>query len=155
MPQDSQCPECGAALQGGETCEALFHQMLYWENEQPELGSVHHLMVLCYHLQHPSLLSQAGLDTGVQLLRDFLENGLTPEQARREKRQEVDSRPARLEAAAPTRVARRLPAPATMAHDRRGCRAGGEYRVHPPGAHLGEISPAGCTLDGEFDLIPR
>lgn len=75
MPQYSRCPECGAVLQGGETCAALFHQMLYWENEQPELGSVHHLMVLCYHLQHPCLLSKAGLDYGVELLRDFLENG--------------------------------------------------------------------------------
>ncbi len=75
MPQYSRCPECGAVLQGGETCAALFHQMLYWENAQPELGSVHHLMVLCYHLQHPCLLSKAGLDYGVELLRDFLENG--------------------------------------------------------------------------------
>jgi hypothetical protein len=87
----SICPECGAAWQGDETCEALFHQMLYWENEQPDLGAVHHLMVLSYHLQHPTLFSQAGLDYGVQLLKDFLEGGLTPQQARQEKRFDIDS----------------------------------------------------------------
>jgi hypothetical protein len=91
MQPQSACPECGLAWQAGETCEALFHQMLFWENEQPDLGAVHHLMVLSYHLQHPGLFSQAGLDYGVQLLKDFLEGGLTPQQARQERRREVDS----------------------------------------------------------------
>jgi Family of unknown function (DUF5946) len=57
-----------------------------WEAENPDYGIVHHLMVLCYHLQHPSLYSPEGLDEGITLLSDFLERGLTPEQVRKRNR---------------------------------------------------------------------
>jgi hypothetical protein len=85
------CPECGAAWRGGITCEQHFHQMLFWEAENPEYGIVHHLMVLCYHLQHPSLYSPDGLDTAKRLLTDFLVRGLTPAEVRRDNRHAVDS----------------------------------------------------------------
>ena len=55
MSDLERCPECGAVLHDGETCEAYFHQMLFWEAENPANGEVHHLAVLCYHLQHPHL----------------------------------------------------------------------------------------------------
>ncbi len=57
--------------------------MLFWESEDPTRGEVHHLMVLCYHLQHPSLYSAEGLATARGLLADFIEHGLSPEEARK------------------------------------------------------------------------
>lgn len=81
------CPECGAE----RTCQEDFHQMLFWEAEQPALGEVHHLMVLCYHLQHPSLYAPEGLNAAKKLLVEFLENGLTPEQVRKQYASQVDS----------------------------------------------------------------
>ena len=57
--------------------------MLFWENEDPTRWAVHHLMVLCYHLQHPSLYSAEGLATARGLLTDFIERGLSPEEVRK------------------------------------------------------------------------
>jgi hypothetical protein len=91
MAVKKSCPECGAAWEQGETCQDYFHQMLFWENEHPEYGEVHHLMVLCYYLQHPSLYSPEGLAYGKQLLADFLERGLSPQEVRQRRRGQVDS----------------------------------------------------------------
>jgi hypothetical protein len=85
------CPECGAVWQNGKTCQDDFYQMLVWEHENPGYGVVHHLMVLCYHLQHPSLYSPQGLSGAIRLLGDFLENGVTPEQVRKRDRATVNS----------------------------------------------------------------
>ena len=66
--------------------------MLFWEAENPAYGvQMHHLMVLCYHLQHPSLYSPEGLDYARQLLVEFLERGTTPELIRRHNRSSLDS----------------------------------------------------------------
>ena len=66
--------------------------MLFWENEHPADGAeVHHLMVLCYYLQHPSLYSPDGLRDAIRLLSDFLEGGVTPQQARDRGRSRLDS----------------------------------------------------------------
>ena len=91
MTEANQCFECGAVWVGGTTCEEQFHQMLFWEAEFPALGVVHHLMVLCYHLQHPSLYSPEGLTTSKRLLEGFLEQGLTTEEARQRNRVALDS----------------------------------------------------------------
>jgi Family of unknown function (DUF5946) len=92
MSQSQSCPECGAPWQGVQTCEDYFHQMLFWEAENPAYGAQsHHLMVLCYHLQHPSLYSPEGLEFAQQLLVEFLEHGRTPEQIRLRNRHHVDS----------------------------------------------------------------
>ena len=85
------CPECGAAWADGRTCADDFHQLLFWENERPELGEVHHLMVLCYHLQHPSLYSAEGLAHARRLLADFVAGGLSPAEVRQRQRGAVDS----------------------------------------------------------------
>jgi hypothetical protein len=66
------CQECGGSWHNDFTCRNCFHQLLYWENENPALGTVHHLMVLSYHLQHPSLYSPEGLQYSLQQLIDFL-----------------------------------------------------------------------------------
>lgn len=90
--QQTRCAECQAVWAGGKTCDDDFYQMLFWENEDPENGIVHHLMVLCFHLQHPSRYSQGGLAYALGLLVDFVEKGLPPQQVRRQAREEVNSK---------------------------------------------------------------
>lgn len=65
--------------------------MLFWEAQDPSLSAAHHLVVLCFHLQHPSLYSREGLEHAIELLADFLEGGLTTKGVRRRLRDEVDS----------------------------------------------------------------
>ena len=84
------CPECGAP-QTEKSCQDDFHQMLYWESEDPGLWEVHHLMVLCYHLQHPSLYSPAGLTWAKETLAEFVEHDVTTEEIRRRSRPNLDS----------------------------------------------------------------
>lgn len=85
------CLECGAVWPAGSTCQEHFHQMLYWEHEYPEYGVVHHLMVLCYYLQHPHLYSPDGLRAALQLLADFVAHGMTPQAIRRRDSEKVSS----------------------------------------------------------------
>ena len=92
MTTVEHCPACGAAWREGVTCEGHFHQMLVWESEDPALWVVHHLMVLCYYLQHPHLYTPEGLAFAQQLLVDFVVEGITPEESRRRNRAKVDSR---------------------------------------------------------------
>jgi hypothetical protein len=87
----NQCSECGAEWPETFTCRELFHQLLFWENEDTALGEVHHLMVLCFHLQHPSPYSREGLAAGRKILRDFVELGKSPHQVRLASRRSVDS----------------------------------------------------------------
>jgi hypothetical protein len=87
----ARCSECGARQPEGRTCQDDFYTLLGWETEYPGYGEVHHLTVLCYHLQHPSLYSTEGLAYAKQLLLDFLENGKTIGQIRRENRDKVSS----------------------------------------------------------------
>lgn len=85
------CPECGADWSQA-TCEENFHQFLYWEQADMEnLGIVHHLMVLSYYLQHPSLYSPAGLEVAKGLLVDFVARGITPQQVRQRESANLDS----------------------------------------------------------------
>lgn len=65
--------------------------MLFWENENPANGAVHHLMVISYHIQHPTLYSPEGLENAKQLLTAFLVAGLSPEEMRQMNRHRVDS----------------------------------------------------------------
>ena len=92
MDMASTCPECGAPWKDGQTCQDYFHQMLFWEAENPAYGAeVHHLLVLCYHLQHPSLYSPDGLNEARRLLQEFVERGTSPAEVRRRNRVHVDS----------------------------------------------------------------
>jgi hypothetical protein len=66
--------------------------LLFWEAEYPAYGAeVHHLMVLCYHLQHPSLYSPEGLQEARRLLVEFVEKGVSPTEVRKSIRDRVDS----------------------------------------------------------------
>jgi Family of unknown function (DUF5946) len=91
METQARCDECGAALEAGQSCQDHFHQMLYWEAEDPPRGVVHHLMVLCYHMQHPSILSQEWLDGAKGLLEDFVVRGVTPAEIRKRDSAKLDS----------------------------------------------------------------
>lgn len=91
MEASQKCLECGATSIDGQTCETCFHQMLFWEAEYPAYGEVHHLMVLCYHLQHPSLYSPDGLKEARRLLVEFVEHGASPGEVRKRNRARVDS----------------------------------------------------------------
>lgn len=76
------CPECGDRWLEGQTCADAFHLLLAWEWEY-QMQDVHHLLVLSYHLQHPSLYSPEGLNGGRAMLIAFVEDGLTPEGMRK------------------------------------------------------------------------
>jgi hypothetical protein len=91
MDNSQRCPECGAAWTDSTSCADHFDQMAIWEFEDPSLYAVHHLMVLCYHLQHPRLYSPEGLDFGMRLLVDFVEGSLSPMEARRRYGSDFDS----------------------------------------------------------------
>ena len=67
-------------------------QALAWEFEDPAgVGSVHHLTVLCYYLQHPSLLSPRALTEARSLLDEFVERGTSPREVRLRNRGPLDS----------------------------------------------------------------
>ena len=92
MNESQTCPECGAAWTDGRTCRDAFDQMLAWEFEDPGgAGAVHHLTVLCYHLQHPSLYTPEGLRRARAVLAEFVEQGTSPHEIRRRNRDALDS----------------------------------------------------------------
>jgi hypothetical protein len=82
MDTPTRCPACGADWTDGQTCTDHFHLMSAWELDN-QLYDVHHLMVLCYHLQHPGLYSPEGLTLAKKLLMEFLEDGIEPQGMRR------------------------------------------------------------------------
>ena len=86
-----KCSECGAVWLDGNMCQNYFYQMLFWENENPGYGEVHHLMVLGYYLQHPHLYSPQGLDGAKHQLEEFIETDISPEAMRQKIRKSVDS----------------------------------------------------------------
>lgn len=88
----NRCPECGAVWRDGLTCRDHFDQMLAWEFEDPEgAGALHHLTVLSYNLQHPSVYSPEGLEMAKQLMGQFISDEVSPKQVRRQNRQTLDS----------------------------------------------------------------
>lgn len=91
MEQVTRCPECGAIWPEGKTCQDDFYQMLFWEAEDPTRGEVHHLTVLCYHLQHPSLYSPEGLIEAEKILVGFLDEKISPAEMVKRNRAKVDS----------------------------------------------------------------
>jgi hypothetical protein len=86
------CPECGSHWLAGETCQDLFYQLMYWELDAPCLfQQAHHLSVLSYHLQHPSLYSPEGLSWAIKLLTDLYEGDVHPRDTITRDREKLDS----------------------------------------------------------------
>jgi len=80
------CPECSASWEPGATCQDHFHACLALEYEHPEsFGAVHHLLVICYMLQHNAYSAHAWLDAR-QMLAGFVGGTLSPYQIRRKNR---------------------------------------------------------------------
>ena len=90
MLSEQSCPECGAAGTTGQTCTEYFHTMGAWELDH-QIFDVHHMMVICYHLQHPSLYSPEALQGAKHMLVEFLENGVSPQAMRQKISSSVDS----------------------------------------------------------------
>jgi hypothetical protein len=90
MMQTQTCPECGAIWEVGKTCEDVFNECLVLEFNDRVAGSVHHLTVACYMIQHNGY-SDEGLAWIRKRLEEFLEGGLTPQMVRQEHRNNVAS----------------------------------------------------------------
>lgn len=85
------CPHCGATYPNDETCLDCFHACLALEYAQPAaFGAAHHLLVLCYMLQHNEY-SREGWLSARALLARFTECGLRPEDALAEVRAAADA----------------------------------------------------------------
>lgn len=70
-----KCAECGAELEPGKTCRDYLNEMIKWDFEDfLGVGQIHHLTVLCYNLQHPSVYSKIGLEEAKKDLEIFLAN---------------------------------------------------------------------------------
>jgi hypothetical protein len=85
----TECPECSAPER---RCEAQFHEFLALEYADAAYAAVHHLTVAAYMVQHSSKLTPEGWRFERELLRRFLEAGVSPSRVRREIAPEVDSR---------------------------------------------------------------
>jgi Family of unknown function (DUF5946) len=62
------CPECGAS---DNACETRFNECLVKEFEDPAYGTVHHLTVAAYMIQHSSKLTREGWLYERNLLKEF------------------------------------------------------------------------------------
>ena len=85
------CPECGAESTSEMNCQAFFDTCLSAEFSDPGFGSVHHLTVAAFMLQHSTRLSQAGWLATRQLLREFLIENKSPVLIKRQNKGFVDS----------------------------------------------------------------
>ena len=81
-----KCPECGA-----EDCQTCFDEFLVLEFTDTGYGSVHHLTVAAYMLQHSSKLTREGWLHERELLREFLIENKPPAFVRKQNKDLVDS----------------------------------------------------------------
>ena len=85
------CPDCGATLRDGRSCQEQFEALLFLEYDYPQSAArVHHLMVMCYMLQHNRYSDEAARWV-IDGLKAFLEHGVSPAQLRKQNRDVVDS----------------------------------------------------------------
>lgn len=94
IPQEPRghtfCNECGAPEQ---LCRGSFNQMLAWDFQDPSgAGRLHHLTVLCYNLQHPSVYSPEAFEEAKQMPTDFIVNNLSAKQMLAKQRQRFSSK---------------------------------------------------------------
>ena len=82
------CPECGAP---DNLCQTRFDEFLVLEFTDAGYGTVHHLTVATYMLQHSSKLTRDGWLYERGLLTDFLMENKSPAMIRKEMKETVDS----------------------------------------------------------------
>jgi hypothetical protein len=80
MPE--RCPECGAVLPLGSTCQTIFDELQMLELTYPEYYRVHFLSVACFLIQHGRYSDEA-LAWIQEKLHQYLEHQLTNQQLRR------------------------------------------------------------------------
>ena len=86
------CNECGAPVSKGNACKDYFEQMITWDFEDfTGAGTVHHLTVLCYNLQHPSNYSKRGLEDAKNFLKEFVVKKASFEEHDRRNRKRLSS----------------------------------------------------------------
>ncbi|MBK7894933.1 MAG: DUF5946 family protein [Candidatus Promineifilaceae bacterium] len=89
----THCPECGGQFTAEETCTDRYHACMALELTDPAYGAVHHFTVPAYMLQHPSRLSAAGWLAMVQILHEFVVDGVSPARMRQVIRQQQKMQP--------------------------------------------------------------
>jgi hypothetical protein len=82
------CPECGAIE---NLCKTRFDEFLVLEFTDAGCGTVHHLTVAAYMLQHSSKLTREGWLHMRQLLREFLVENKSRAFIRKQNKDLVDS----------------------------------------------------------------
>lgn len=83
-----ECPECGAL---DSLCRERFYEFLGLEFSDPEYGTVHHLTVMVFMLQHSSRQTCEGWLGMRDLLDEFLVQGKPPELVRMQTKYLVDN----------------------------------------------------------------
>jgi len=85
------CPQCGARLPAGDSCQQRFEQCLALEYESPAaFGAVHHLSVICYMLQHNAYSHTAWIQARA-MLAQFGQDSVTPAAMRQQIHARLDS----------------------------------------------------------------
>ncbi len=82
------CSECGAPE---SLCQTRFDEFLVLEFTNAGYGTVHHLTVTAYMIQHSSKLTREGWLHERELLREFLVENKPPAFIRKQNRDLVDS----------------------------------------------------------------
>jgi hypothetical protein len=87
----NKCPSCGAQFLSNETCRERFEYCLTLDYEQPEsYGTVHHLVVACYMLQHNQYSRRGWLEARA-LVEDAIQHGTALADIRKRNRRSYDS----------------------------------------------------------------
>ncbi len=86
-----KCPRCGAEYPSAEAYQQRFERCLALEYENPiAFGAIHHLSVACYMLQHNAYSRDVWL-IDRDMLAQFVRDGVTPVEMRRQIRARFDS----------------------------------------------------------------
>ncbi len=78
------CKDCKRVLENFVPCAELYHHFLGKEVSDPDFWQVHHLTVLTYSIQHPTFLTKNGRLEMQKMLKRFIVDGLSPQQARQQ-----------------------------------------------------------------------
>jgi hypothetical protein len=111
---DQVCPDCGAILRNNVTCQQQFETLLFLEYEYPECaGKVHHLMVMCYMLQHNRYSDEAAALV-VDGLEACVKRGMSPSELRVKNAKMADSSVRRWKVIGSTTLTRHIRWPITI-----------------------------------------